>query len=400
MLNAVESGVKDLRLHFVRETVAGAIQADPAWLRFSDSVKRFSINPNANLHHQRPIGTVDPVKFQPGPEDYDLQVQYHLQRWIGGATKGPEYDGMVRAADNALLNTHGILARQALVTGGALSAGRRVYTVVKGARVSRVGLNGQSDDGEPMIVTVDYRAEKIRSYVIAQPSSGSTVTAESTDASDTTQTVTVENEGAGSSEGIALNGTTPVAGVTSFTDIDSISLSAETKGDVIVKIGATEIFRILGKDSNGGYEGDLGIPPLGSGSFEAALGSAYELVVGSSFQWGGAAIESAATLRTLEMMVENNLEVTPRVDSRRRRITEGNRTLQANVSVYSEIGSHESLVNHLKATEQDLVWTLVNGSITLSNAALTSVGGRVYESGQATMQRNNVFTARGITISS
>lgn len=404
--NAVESGIKDLRINFIRETVSGAVQANPAWLRYSDSIMGLSFNPNANLFNQMPVGEIDPINFLYGPEDHEAQVSYHLQKWFAASgSQTPSdaaMDGMIRSSDNAFANTHAVLARQNLVSGGTLSSGRRIYTVAVGGRISRVRLSGDPNTGEPLLVTLGYRFEKIRSYEIAQPASSIAVTVESTSALDVTQSVTVENEGAGVTATLALTGTTPVSsGAITFANIDSISLDAQTVGDIIVKKVTTgeELCRILGKTSQGGYEGDLGVPALGSGSYEAAIGTSYQSIIGSTLTKGGSAFEENATVRTFEMSVENNLEIHPRLDSRRKRIVEGARALTATCSIFSETGSHKSFVDHLKATAGDIVWTILGGTITQGGAVLTGLGGRTYESGQATMQRNNTFTGKSIAVS-
>lgn len=396
--NAVEAGIKDARIHFVRETTTGQIQANPAWLRYSDTVRRAAESPNANVYNQMGVGNFDVQDFLIGPEDHTLEIEYELQNWLTVGGGDAASDGLNRAADGAFLNTHGYMSRQELLSGGVLSSGRRIYTIGKGGRIGRVTLSGDPNTGEPLVVTLSYTFEKLRSYVIDQPAASGVCTIRSTNAGDTTQTVTIEDEGAGTSEGIALNGTTPVVGLTSFADIDSISLDAETIGDIIVEHTAVDICTILGQTSNGGYEGDLGVPPLGSGSVEAALASAYEQIVGSTIQRGGADLEENATVSTFEIQCENNLDVHPRLDSRKRRIVEGMRALTASASIFSEKGSHDAFVEHITVNEADLVWTLLQGSITLTNSALTSLGGRTYEAGQAVMRRDNTFTGQSLTI--
>lgn len=395
--NAVEAGIKDARIHFVRETVTGVIQANPAWLRYSDTVRRVAESPNANVYEQIGVGNFDIQDFLIGPEDHGLDVEYELQNWltIAGADAGS--DGINRAADGTFLNTHGYQSRQDLLSGGVLAAGRRIYTIGTGGRIGRVTLGGDPNTGEPLKVTLTYIFEKLRSYVIDQPLATGVCTIRSTDVGDTTQTLTIEDEGAGSSEGIALNGTTPVVGSTSFADIDSMSLDAETEGDIIIEHTGVDIATILGAVSNGGYEGDLGVPALGSGSFEAALASAYEQIVGSTIQRGGVDLEENATVSTFEIQVENNLDVHPRIDSRKRRIIEGLRKVTATGSIFSEKGSHDSFVEHITVNKSSLVWTLLQGTITIAGSALTGLGGRTYESGQAVMRRDNTFTGTSIT---
>lgn len=394
---SVESGIKELRAHFIRETTVGVTPANPDWLRFGDTLRQISEAPNANVYMQMGAGVFDLTGFLVGPEDHTMGIEYELQNWLTAGNDAAA-DGLLRAADGGLLNTHSFQSRQELAAGGVLASGSRIYTIAKGGHVGRVTLSGEPNSGEPLKTRLDYVFEKIRSYVIDQPAATGVCTIRSTNAGDTTQSLTIENEGAGTSETIALNGTTPVAGITSFADIDAAELDAETIGDVIIEHSGQDVMTILGQTSNGGFEGDLGIPLLGTGSFEAALASAYEIIVGSTILRGGAVLEEDATISSFEIQIENNLDVHPRIDSRRRRIIEGKRDISANVTIFSRRGSHDSLVANLTADEQDIVWTLTGGTITLSDTALTSVGGRSYEAGKAVMTRNNVFTGRGLVI--
>lgn len=405
--NAVESGIKDLRVHFLRETVQGAIPTNPAWLRYSDSIMSLGVKPSSNPYMQQPVGYIDPQAFMFGPEDHELTIGYHLQKWFcasGAQTPNDAaLDGIYRNSDGSFANTHAFLARQKLLTGGILSSGRRVYTVGYGGFVSKVDIKGDPNTGEPLMLTLNYRFEKLRSYEIAQPASATAVTVESTSALDTSgPTVKVENDGAGTTATLTLSGTTPVSsGATTFSTIDAVMLSAQCVGDIILKKASTgeELCRILGKTSLGGYEGDLGVPALGSGSFEGAIGDAYQAIIGSSLTKGGTEFEENATIRTFSMMFENSLEISPRLNSRRRKINEGSRKITSSASIFSEVGSHKSIVEHLKLTEGDIVWTLLGGTITQSDAILSAIGDRVYESQRAVMTRNNVFTAKGVAIS-
>lgn len=396
-----ESGLRDIRTEFVRETTPGTPPSDPTWLLYSDNVVSVNGRPMAAIFGQRGIGGADIVGFHRGPNDDELTLVYHLQKWFtsgGGNALDASYDGLYRDGDQDLPSTHTLVIRQDFATGGADSAGRRVYTVGEGGRIQRVRVEAAPREGEPARVSVTYKFESLRSYVVSQPSASATLTVESSDATDTTQTVTIENDGASTSEGVSLNGTTPVATVASFATIDAIRADAQTKGDVIVKKGSTEIARIRGKDSHGGIEGDLGIPLLGSGSHASAVGSAYERVLDDSIQRGGADLETDVAVLATSFEVNNNLSVEPKVGSLRPEIDAGIRDIRLTATVISPIGSHESWEEHLRVTESDFVWTMAGGALKATGAALTQAGERVYESERAVMQRENVFTGKGITI--
>ena len=73
-----------------------------------------------------------------------------------------------------------------------------------------------------------------------------------------------------------------------------------------------------------------------------------------------------------------------------------------NATVFSDQASHDDIIAHLQATEGDMLWTFTGGAtartVTLGAAALTSPGDRQYTKGEATMRRDNVFTAKTIVI--
>lgn len=394
-----ESGLRNLRLHFVREVEPGTTPADPAWERYSDSIMGFGTGPNVNLFARRPIGSADIAGFHAGPEDHQLTLSYHFQRWLVDGVGDPidaMGDGLLRDADNRLPNVHSILARLDIQAGGALNGGRRIFTYATGARIGSGSLPGNPDSGEPIVAALTYVAEKIRSFVIDQPAVADMVTVVSTDAADTTQSVTIESEGVVVSETLALNGVTPASGATLFPDIDAIRLDGETEGDVIVSIGGTEIARILGRASYDGMESDLGLPLLGTGSFAGEIGTEFETVIGDTVLRDGVDLDD--NVLALELSFENNLETTARLKNRRRTINEGPRDVMMSATVFSARGSHDAFVEHLKVSELDIVWTMTGGTITLVGAALTAVGQRQYTSQEAIMRRDNTFTGRSVTV--
>ena len=399
-----ESGIGALRVNFVRETTPGVTQVDPAWLRFSDEMDQAGQwAPNTNIAIRTAAGSPDVTGFSIGAEDHELQVIYKLQRWLTQATQVPLdalADGLLRDADGYIINTHSYLARQTLpAPAGTQSAGVRVYTYGTGGIFGSASLTGDPSTSEPVMADGTYRFVKVRSLRINQPTASGTVTVVSSNAGDTTQTVTVENEGAASSEGIALNGTTPVVGATSFADIDAINLDLETLGDITITFtsGAETVAVILGSVGQQDIEGDLGLPLLGSGSFEAALGTAFEHILGDTIQKGGTPIE--ANVMTMAINVSNNVQPDPVVTQKGKVLSEGNREVTAVATVFSETGSHDAIVQHLQATAGDITWLMTGGTVTLPGSVLTAPGARSYEKGNATMRRDNTFTSEGMTIS-
>lgn len=399
-MSPLESGLASRRIEFVRETTIGETPADPAWELFSDEVVSTEASPEQQIGARRKVGSADVQGFEIGPEDHAYSISYHLQRWlIDGSSNAQDAaaDGILRAADNEINNTHSIVDREDRSSGGVDSGGIRTYTVVKGGYPSSVRIEGDPDAESPVPVTLEYVAEKIRSYEIHQPADATVITVVSTDAGDTSQSVTVEQED-GTSETISLNGTTDATGAVSFTDIDSVSLDAETAGDVQIKDDAgTVLMTIRGSDSYDGVEGDLGVPPLGSGSHASAVGSAFEHFLGDTVERpGGTSI--GEHLVGSAVVVENNLNTFGRTGTMRRRIDAGNRDVSVEATVVGESQSHDDIVEHLIRTENDIVWTFDGGSVTVTAAVLTAPGSRAVEAGDAVIQRDNTFTGQSISI--
>lgn len=405
-MNGNEAGIRALRANFVREVVQDITPDDPDWLRFSDELDSLTATPNSNIFSRSAIGSPDVTGFELGPESHEMTVVYSMQRWLAGAGPVPldaAGDGILRDASGGYLSTHSLLTRQSYVSGGADSGGRRIYTYGTGGIITRVMISGAPESGDPSKVNLTYLFKKLRSYKIDQPSASDTLEVVSTDAADTTQTVTIEDEGGAVTETIALNGTTPVAGAISFDNIDAIRLSAECQGDVQIRrvTGSVVLCTIEGVTTNGGIEGDLGLPLLGAGSYEAALGLPFQTVLRSSFSRGGAAL--ADNVMGVSFEVNNNVEANALAGTRLRSLSPGNRAVTFNGTVFSATSSHDDFIATLKAETADMVWTFFGGAsartVTINDAALTGVGARAYEKGAATMRRNNVFTGQGVAVS-
>lgn len=402
-----EAGIRGLRANFIRETVPGVTDADPDWLLFSDELDSATYKPEGNIFERRAIGSPDVKGFELGPEDHEMSIMYSMQRWLVAADPQPapldaSADGMLRDADGGYLKTHSVLKRQNFLTGGTDANGFRIYTYGKGGFLSVVNVAGSPDSGDPTKVNLTYAFERVRSYLINQMTASTTVTIVSDDAADTTQTVTIEDELAVNSETLTLNGTTPVVGAQAFSNVDAIALSAETEGNITITFtsGANVCAVIEGKVSNNNIEGDLGLPLLASGSFESALGFPFQTVLNASVLRGGAQV--ATNVMGISFEVTNNLEQNAIIATRKKNITPGNRDLKFSATVFSDQASHDDIISHLQATEADMVWTFFGGAtdriVTLGAAALTSPGDRSYQKGEATMRRDNEFTAKTIVI--
>lgn len=409
-----EGGLNLGRIEYVRESTIGTTPADPAWSKFSDVVTEVTFTPNGNQAGRRGINTSAPWdvdSFTPGgqqTEENTISISYYLQQGFksGGSSQDAANDFFERDADGQFLNTHSIVHRDERTTGGADSGGIRIYAVSRGAYPSNATVSGDPNTEDPVMVEAEYSAEKIRFYKIDQPSSSTTLTVVSSDSGDTSQTVTIEDEGAGTSEDVSLNGTTVVSTTNTFGDIDAIEVDAETAGDVTVSVndGTTasptegqQLFILDGTSTYDGGEGDLGVPALGNGSHASDIGSSFEEFIGDLVERpSGTTLEEI--ISSTEFSVENNLETTSRHDSARPAIFRGNRGIQVVVDLVGEDGSWDQVREHLTGVENNVKWTLDNTTLQADSAQLTDVGDITYSTGDAFINVGATFEGQGVTV--
>lgn len=415
-----EGGLRNHRTEYIRESTTGTAPSDPAWNLFSDTVRSLEWSPDAQIEEQRGLGDAAPNGFFRGPETHELTITYDLQQGVesGGSPQDASADGLERDSDQLLKNTHTLVDREDKTSldseetvNESTSYDTRIYTVGKGGYVDEVVFTGDPGSQQPVQVELTYQFEKIRSYQIDQPSSATGLALESTDSSDTGLTVTIENEDAGKSEDVSLDGsdaTTLVGSTTTdFADIDAIELGSEATGDIKVYIndGSTstptkgdQLATIPGQSTYNSIEGDLGVPALGSGSHASALGSSYEIFLGDTIERPSGTSTWAYDISSYEMTVSNNLETSVRSDSMRQRISIGQQDSEVSATLMGETESHSQIIEHLQGTTNDIVWTLDNSILQLDSAVLMDAPSRTIEAGQAMLSLDCGFTGSGITV--
>jgi hypothetical protein len=402
---ADEGGIRPQRIEFIRETERGTTPADPDWELYSDAIQSFSWTPDASAERQDAVGNYLPVGFFSNNESHELNVTYHLQRWLvdgSGNSVDAANDGISRNSDNQVKNTHSIVAREEhSEAGGTADSGRRIYVVVKGGRVETVEFPFTTDRSLPIEVSLDYMAEKARAYNVSQPSSSTTLDVVSSDSSDTTQTLTIEDEGAGTTEDVSLNGTTTVPTSAPFADIDAAELDAECAGDVTIEDGSGNVLlTIYGQDSYEHGEGDLGIPALGGGSHASALGTDYEIFSGDTFQaTTGSLGGTGARVISGSMTVSNNMGSDAQVGTSRRYIYAQDQTLEVGAEVAGPESNVTQIRQHLQSDTFVLEWTADGGTITFTGGEMMDAGEVVKEANAARNSLDQTFEFSGITIS-
>lgn len=395
--NNADSGIRNRRVEFVRESTVGDAPADPAWNAFSDTLDTgLIVSSDAQIEGQRGVGDVNVQNFYAGPEDHSATIDYHLQKFFVDGSGNPEDaagDAIVRDANNDVANTHTVVDRY------EAGDGTRVYRVLKGGYPNIGEITGDPSTALPIMLSLEYEAKKIRSYKASQPSSSTTLSVQSSDAADTTQTLTIEDEGASTSEDVSLNGTTAVTTTATFSDIDAFELDAETEGDVTITDGSgTTFVTIHGANHYDGVEGDLGVPALGAGSHAGQIGTAYERFLDDNVTRDGSAL--AVEIRSASASISNNYDKTAVAGTKCQAIHEGVQDGELSATVAGDFKEHSDMEDHLAAEELDVVWNFSGGSLTFSGAALTDLGDIGPSAGDVISTQDNTFTSGDITASS
>lgn len=391
-------GVLPGRFEFVREPSYFGIPTDPEWNRPSDIVRSFNAGPGMAYAAQTQTGSMDPFQHFRGMEDPSLSIGYDLQQEMvdgSGNAVDPSADVVLRDSENQLANTLLWQHRLEHESGGNDDAGVRLYTVARGCKGESAEATLDPTAELPILMETTWAPRKVRSYAIHQPSSSTTLEVTSTSANDTMD-MTVENEGAGTTETITLTGTNAASGATSFTDIDSIWLASAPEGDVTVADGSgTTIMEIEGGNTmssdNAPVDGDRGVPSLGGGSHAAALGSSYEHFLGDTFERGGSDIR--ARLISGSWSVENDFDDGNVHTSRHPVVDEGDRTVTVDTDVAGKTVSHQNFVEHLTKDIDTITHTLDSTQVSFINCKPVDIDERTVDPEQARAEYNITWEA-------
>lgn len=398
-----EGGTAPVRLEWVEEQTEGDSPANPDWKGFSFNIENYwNWEPDANTTELRGTGSVKPRGFYNGAETHEASFEYSMARWLldaSGNVQDPAYHAMDVNADQSVKATHTVVSRQEYDSGGSDGAGRRTYVVGKGGHPSTVTLPFETEEGTPITVSLEYQFQKIRPYQISQPSAGTTL--DITNNGSTSVDVTVEDEGATTSETITVAAGTTETTLDSYSDIDAVELSTDTDGDVVVTDGAgTEFVTIKGSDSHPADEGDLGIPALGTGSHAAEITEGSEVIfLGDTIEAGdGSAI--ADEIESAEATIGLGIDDNTQTGTAERNIHATEWSAELTASVAGENVVEQQMVEYLREIASNVVWQSTGGeSIEWENGRLQSPGEFAPETGEAKVMLDSVFAFEDITVS-
>jgi hypothetical protein len=379
----VENALTNVRAEWVPSDLSGEFPGpptDPSWNRFSDHIAAWpGWSGDASVEGQNVAGSGWTEDHFRGPEEHDLTVSYWLQRFFIDNSSDPNDPiGELLTLDYQSHHpVHELLFRREVADGGVDDAGFREFIYGSGCYPSSGAAPGDPSASEPIIAEAGYAAQKVRQYIIHQPSDSTQITVVSTNDNDSMD-ITIESEDAGTTETITLNGTTEVSGSTSFSDIDAFWLSAEPQGDISIKDDADNNLLedpIQGSE-NDGVEGDRGVPPLGSGSHSSAIGTDPEdyLFLGTSSTFGGGALAESASadrVHALDLSIDVDITREPLQGTRRQSIDPGTATVEVDADVAGPYESAKQNVRYFRGTEGDLVYTYPDGTVTVKNSQLT-----------------------------
>lgn len=399
--DAVESGLLPGRYEWVAEPSPGEKPTDPDFKLFSDAFRSFEAEVGASYSRQDVAGGPDAQDHFRDTEDPSASVAYDLQRFFVDSNGDPldaSGYGAIRDAQNQLPGTLLGLARREY-PGGVNDTGVREYTVVRGAAVETVTPTLDPSSGQPILMDLEFAPRRVRTHKIDQPADGgSTVEVVSSDDGDAMD-ITIESEGAGSSETLTLNGTTAVTGATTFSDIDAAWLSAPPTGDVTLKDSSGNVLMEI----SGGLtysaddqpvDGDRGVPTLGAGSRGSAIGTNFEHFLGDRFERpaGG---EIAPRVNSASWSIENDIETSSLQTSRNPAVDVGNRTVSADVDIAGRFMSHDAMREALEKVQANLEHELSGGLVTLQNTVMQGPPARSIENDQAVASEGITLAASG-----
>ena len=388
-MSQVESSLQATRIEYAQETEEAVAPTDPDFQVLSDYLDEFNFSPGADREGIEVLGDADMRDMFRAAEEPEFSTNYYKQQGFFGSGGTPQYPAGQPFAysDGCDLPSYTVLSRQEYDCEGNDGAGYREYVVIKGAKPVEVVNPGDPSEAQPILEELSWQARKGRTYVIHQPSSGTTLDIENT-GSDSVD-VTVESEGGSTAETITVAGNTTVTTAETFDNVDVIYAESEHEGDILVTDGSgtnilDEATPLAGSNTDG-VESDRGIPPLGGGSRGSAIGtdpSDYQFIgLDGPITWQGTAL--ADRIHTLDLTVSIDTSREAIQGARGSTIDPGIRTVEVEADTAGPHESADLIAENFHNESGNIVYPYPDNDVTVYNAQITDVPDYTRQAGDA-----------------
>jgi len=389
-----ESALQGVRFEWIEETTVGEAPSDPEWNKFSDYLGSApGWDGGIDTSEGNAVGSGDVVEITRGQEEHTFNVEYWLQRSpVDGSGNAVDPIAVPMVHDfSCELESHTLVFRREADCGGNFDAGFRAYTVGLGQKPLNATVPGDPGESSPQSLSLEYNGEYGNSHVIHQPDTGTTV--DVTNNGTTSVDITIEDEGANTSETLTVAGGATETTLDTYDDIDAIYVASGTPdGTIEVTDGSgTDILDSpLQGTSDTEPDYDVGIPPLGSGSHASDIGNDPQRFLGlNAFAtYGGSDI--ADRLHSFDLSVELDSDDPAVVGTRQGPIDEGTRSVSLDADVAGPYESTKQMQNYLNGVVNGLDLFLggtdsgsAAATITLNNAQPTDVDEQAYGAGDS-----------------
>lgn len=369
----IENPLEDTRLEYVEETTTGEPPTDPDFKTFTDFLQDFSVSPGPTKEAQSVVGSGDFRDIFRGPEEPSLTLEYFKERPFTDTNDDPQYPAaypLTYRYDSAY-PTFTVEYRRDVSRGGTFGAGFREYVVVLGAKPSEVTLPGDPSEAQPITEELTLEPEKARAYVINQPDTSTTL--DVANGGSNSVDVTIEDEGAATTETVTVAGNSTTTTTASFDNIDAIFVEAEPDGDISVTDGSgTDVLDtpITGSATDG-VEGERGVPALGSGSRGSGVGGTPEdyLFLGvDAIDWVESPISDR--IHALDLSVSLDVAREAQTGTRRQAVDIGPRTVEVDADLAGPHESADLIADTFRAEQSDLVYQFPDEDVAVKNAEI------------------------------
>lgn len=412
MSTPYEGGIRPNRLGITREEQEGVTPENPEFLRFSDAPRTFEPVLNAQAEEQLILGSADPLNHPTAVEQHQITVEYDFQRFFVDGTGDPldpSYDAFMRDANNAIPNSHTVVRRmlqfgispESTVEGETgTSKDTRQYYVGRGAKANAT-ITGDPSTPLPDLVTLEYEAEKGRLFQIDQPEDEA-ITVQND--SDEEVVVTLESEGSSKSTDLTVEANTSETTLDSdWDDLDAVALAEPTSGNVYIQNSAGEDLMVLwGANEYNHGEGDIGVPPVGTGGYEGEIGTDFAIIHSGKIE-SPAGEAFADNINSMEVSVTNNFDTPDRAEGGRRRIVAGTRNTSIEGAVFGETEEYNRAADMLRNLQQPFLWEFrgfggnVLGTLQIDRSQTVEVSASE-EAGQGVKISEMTINGHGVTL--